>query len=286
MSWRDLLIGAVFAAIVAALALRAGSLTRSGAWAAFVVGTLTFGAGSAGFALILLAFFVPSVMLSRLGRRRKRELVDIGKHGARDAVQVLVNGGGATACAVVWAFTHHPAWAVAFAGAYAAAAADTAGTEIGTLARGRPRSILTWRAVPTGLSGGISLTGTVAEFVAALWIGVVALIGVPLAYILTTGEFGISSARAVPSIAAVPVVALLAVPLGGIAGAVVDSLLGATLQELRWCDACERSCESDPHVCGTPTRRIRGVPGWSNDMVNLLCAATGAAVAAAVLRLA
>ncbi|HEY0396547.1 MAG TPA: DUF92 domain-containing protein [Candidatus Elarobacter sp.] len=282
MTLRDVVIGAAFAAVIAGLAWRARSLTRSGAFAAFIVGLLTYAGGSVGFALVLLAFFIPAVLLSRLGRGRKRELVDIGKHGARDALQVAANGGVATACAVVWAFTHDPRWAVAFAGAYAAAAADTSGTEIGTLARHRPRSILTLRPVATGLSGGISLPGTLAELAASLWIGAVALAGIPLAYILTTGEFGFSFARSVPSIGMIPVVVLLAVPLGGFAGATVDSLLGATLQELRWCDACGRSCETNPHACGAPTRRVRGVPGFSNDLVNLLATVTGAAVAAGV----
>jgi uncharacterized membrane protein len=81
----------------------------------------------------------------------------------------------------------------------------------------------------------------------------------------------------------IPVVVLLAVPLGGFAGATVDSLLGAALQELRWCDACGRSCETNPHACGAQTRRVRGVSGFSNDLVNLLATVTGAAVAAGVL---
>ena len=95
----DVLIGAVFAGVIALVAWRARALTQSGAIAAFVVGTLTYGAGTAGFTLILLAFFGSSVVLSRLGRARKRALVDIGKHGARDAMQVIANGGIATACA-------------------------------------------------------------------------------------------------------------------------------------------------------------------------------------------
>ncbi len=130
---------------------------------------------------MLLAFFLPSVGLSRLGRRRKRELVDIGKGGARDALQVLANGGVATACAVLFALAHDPRWAWAFAGAYAAATADTWATEIGTLARRAPRSIFTLRPIATGLSGGITLPGTLAEVAGALWLGTVAFVCVPVA---------------------------------------------------------------------------------------------------------
>jgi uncharacterized protein (TIGR00297 family) len=279
----QLLVGAALAAVVAAGAWYARALTPTGALAAFAVGALTYASGTVGFTLVLLAFFVPSVMLSRLGKARKRALVDVGKHGARDAMQVLANGGVATACAVVWAFTHDPRWAAAFAGAYAAATADTWATEIGTLARRPPRSILTLRPVPAGLSGGITLPGTLAEIGGALWIGVVGLAGIALAYIGATGHVGFILPRAQPAAVVIPLAALLAIPCGGIAGATLDSVLGATVQELRRCDACERACETDPHACGSPARLVRGVPGFSNDVVNLLATAAGAAVAYGVV---
>ena len=258
MNPRDAVVGALAAAAIAALAWRAGALTPGGALAAFAVGTLTYGSGELGFALVLLAFFVPSVLLSRLGRARKRALVDTGKHGARDALQVLANGGVAAACAAGWAFTRDPRWAVAFAGAFAAATADTWATEIGTVAGRAPRSILTLRPMPVGLSGGITLAGTLAEIAGAGWIALVATIGLP-------------------------VLAVAPIAIGGTAGATLDSVLGATLQELRRCDACGRTCETDPHVCGEPTRLVRGLRGFSNDLVNLLATAAGAAVAAALV---
>jgi uncharacterized protein (TIGR00297 family) len=272
---RDLAIGAVFAGVIATLAYRGHALTRGGAIAAFAVGTLTYASGTLGFTLVLLAFFVPSVALSRFGRARKRNLADSGKHGPRDAMQVLANGGVATACAVVWVFTHDLRWAFAFAGAYAAATADTWATEIGTLAKHQPRSILTLRPVATGLSGGITLPGTLAEMAGALWIGVAGTIGIALAY--GPSDFGWSAN--VPSVVLFSILMLAAIPAGGIGGATLDSVLGATIQELRRCDACERACEIDPHGCGLPTRRVRGLRGISNDVVNALATSAGAAIA-------
>ncbi len=159
----------------------------------------------------------------------------------------------------MFALSHDPRWAWAFAGAYAAATADTWATEIGTLARQAPRSIFTLRPIPTGLSGGITLPGTLGEIAGALWIGAIA-------FALLSG----------------PRSALLAVALAGVVGSTVDSALGATVQELRRCDACGRNCETDPHACGAPTRLVRGIPGASNDVVNLLATVAGAAVAFAL----
>lgn len=278
----DVLIGAVFAGVIALVAWRARALTRSGAVAAFVVGTLTYAAGTVGFTLVLLAFFVSSIVLSRVGRARKRALLDVGKGGARDALQVIANGGVATLCAVGFGFTHDALWALAFAGAYAAATADTWATEIGTLAGQAPRSIVSFRPIATGLSGGITLAGTAAEVAGALWIGIVAPVGIFLAFIGTGADFGWSSNA--PSIVGVGIREIAVIPLAGIVGATVDSLLGATVQELRRCDACGRTCETDPHACGNPTRLVRGVRGVSNDLVNLLATAAGAAAAVVLAR--
>jgi uncharacterized protein (TIGR00297 family) len=202
---------------------------------------------------VLFAFFIPSTLLSRAGRARKRELVDIGKHGARDAGQVAANGGIAALCAVLAAATHAEPLALAFAGAFAAASADTWGTEIGTLAKLPPRSILTLKPLSPGISGGVTIAGTLAEIAGAC---VVALV----AWAVGAGPWWIAAA-------------------GGVAGALADSVLGASLQELRYCPRCERECETDPHFCGSPTQLRRGAPWMSNDGVNACATAIGALVA-------
>ncbi|GAC1586557.1 MAG: DUF92 domain-containing protein [Candidatus Velthaea sp.] len=232
------------------------------------MGALTYGSGTWAFTLVLLAFFLPSVLLSRVGRAQKRQLTDIGKGGARDAWQVLANGGLATACAVLAGLRLEPALVAAFAGAYAAATADTWGTEIGTLMGGKPRSVITMRPIATGLSGGVTRAGSLAELAGAAWIAAATLALVPFLI------------REFPGLAALaPWHLALAVFTGGLFGALADSVLGATLQELRSCPACRRACETNPHACGTPTTLVRGVRGFSNDLVNFAATFTGAAVA-------
>lgn len=249
----QILGGIALAAAIALAAWRVHALSRSGAFAAWIVGACVFASGGWAYAAVLFAFFISSTLLSRVGRARKRALVDIGKHGARDAWQVAANGGGAALCAVLAAATHAAPIAAAFAGAFAAATADTWGTEIGTLAKGRPRSILTLRPLAAGLSGGITPAGTAAEAVGALGIGLVA--------------WGLGVAP------------WWAVAAGGMAGALADSILGAFAQDLRYCDACARACETDPHVCGARTRTVRGAVWMTNDAVNACATAIGAVAA-------
>lgn len=227
-------------------------LTATGAVAAVFVGAAVYGSGAWSNAAVLFAFFLSSVALSRIGRTRKKALTDTGKHGARDATQVLANGMIGSLCAI-FALDGNPVWQVAFCGAFAAATADTWATEIGTLARAVPRSILTGKPVATGMSGGITAAGSAASLAGALFVAATAWL-----------------AHASP--------AVFAIAGGGIAGSLADSVLGASAQALRYCAHCGRHCETDPHVCGADTTLVRGAYWMSNDGVNFLATLTGAAV--------
>jgi uncharacterized protein (TIGR00297 family) len=241
-------IGAAMAAAVALVALRSRALSADGAVAAFVVGTIVFAAGGWPAAAVLFAFFVPSSLLSRIGGSRD---------GARRVWQVLANGGVAALC-VLLAVRGGAPFAAGFAGAFAAASADTWGTEVGVRWGGAPISILTFRPIPAGRSGGITLWGSLATLVGALCVAITASL--------------------------VHLAPLKSVALGGIAGALLDSILGASLQALRWCPACASECETQRHRCGTPTLLRRGVSWLENDAVNLAATFCGALVAALLIR--
>jgi uncharacterized membrane protein len=95
------------------------------------------------------------------------------------------------------------------------------------------------------------------------------------------GVLGALFMGAVASLANWPV-SFAAVALGGIAGALADSVLGGTLQARRWCDVCAKSTERVVHDCGTTTRPAAGLAGFDNDAVNAVCSAVGALVAFAL----
>ncbi len=252
------LVALVLASAFAVAARRRRSLSPSGAWAAAVVGTTAFVAGW-GWSAPLLAFFFSSTMLSRWRGHAKAHLTRsvVAKGVERDAWQVMANGGVFAVAAIGSIATPSPWWSLAGLGALAAATADTWATEVGTAVGGVPRSLLGWRPVPPGTSGAISGAGTGAMLAGALFLGTVAML---------TG---------LPSDETLPVVA------GGIGGAVVDTVLGATMQERRWCPACRRSTERLLHDCGHVTEHRGGVARLNNDVVNLTSCLAGAAIALA-----
>jgi uncharacterized protein (TIGR00297 family) len=256
------LAGFVLASAIAIGGRFARSLSTGGAIAAVAVGTAAAIAGWS-WAAVLILFFVTSSALSRFRRvaREARIAGIVEKGDDRDAWQVLANGGVFALAALGLATVPTAAWnwpVLAF-GALAAATSDTWATEIGTLAGRPPRSIVSLQALPPGTSGGVTLPGLGASVVGALCIALAAF---------ATG------ASSHPG----------AIVAGGIAGSLADSLVGATLQERRWCDGCSLSTERRVHSCGQRTRVVGGVPGARNDFVNVVCTIVGGIVAVLVAR--
>jgi len=269
-----LLLGTFLSLGVAIAAYRGGSLSRSGAAGAVLTGTLILGFGGWAWGLALIAFFVSASLLTRWRRERKAALETLAaKGGQRDLLQALANGGLAALLAVLAALFPHPAWAAAFAGALAAATADTWATEVGTLSPTPPRRITTGEVVPPGTSGGVTGWGTLAAVGGALFLGATF-------YLLHALECRGLSWTCPPSAAGRWTLLPLALA-GGLAGSVADSLLGATWQGIYRCPQCGKETERRAH-CGGPTMLLRGRPWLTNDAVNFLATLVGAAVAGAL----
>lgn len=254
-----LLVGAVLAAGIALVARRAGSLDGSGAVAAAVVGTASVAAGWDWGALLLI-YFVAASALSRWREtvKTERTMSIVAKGGARDAWQVLANGGVFAGAALLSLAMPGALWRAVGIGALAASAADTWGTEIGCAIGGTPRSILTGRRLAPGTSGGVTARGTLATMAGAAFIAALVML------------------REGPGIGAT------AALLGGVSGALADSVLGASAQERRWCPSCDVMTERMVHDCGAPTRFDGGVAGLRNDAVNLAASVVGGVVGAAI----
>lgn len=251
---------------MAALALRGGSLSRSGALAAIVIGGMATAAGY-GWALLLVAWFVASSLLTRMGREAKqgRSRGVLAASEARRAVQVWANGAVFAGAALSGTLLADARGAWLAAGALAAAAADTWATEIGLLWGGTPRLLLGGGAVEPGRSGGV----TAAGFAGSL-----------------AGAFAVAGlAGALRILPEAGLAGVLVVAAAGFSGGLLDSALGQVLQASRRCVACGRMTERQVHDCGAATEHHRGLTWMTNDTVNLLATAAGALGALGASRL-
>jgi uncharacterized protein (TIGR00297 family) len=248
------LLGAVYGLIIAVVSYRLRFLTASGAAATFVLAVIIYAAGEWQWTAPILTFFLLSSLLSKVGKHRKGSFEHLfEKSDVRDAGQVLANGGVATILAAVSiAFPHYEFYPY-YLGAIAAVTADTWGTELGLLARGSVTSIVTFRPVPPGTSGGVSNEGVLAGAAGA---AVIALSGYAWYADLQTAFW---------------------IVIAGVGGSFVDSLAGALVQARYRCVACGRVTERRTH-CGKGTEHIGGYRWVTNDVVNWICSLTGALV--------
>jgi len=266
--------GFALSLVIGVIGYRHGALSGSGVVGALIAGTLIFGLGGWEWGTLLIAFFVSSSALSFYRAHDKQRLAEkFAKGHRRDLGQALANGGVAALLAVL---SHllpplpgggkGGIWFVACAGAMAAVNADTWATELGVLSPHPPRLITTGRQVEVGASGGVTWLGTAASLGGALFIGLLGGLGW---LILRQGWAGVGAL-------------LLAATVGGLVGSLGDSLLGASVQAIYWCDVCGKETERRVHPCGTETHLSRGWRWLGNDLVNFIASAVGALVAAGV----
>lgn len=214
---RRVLAGLLVNGAIALAAWRARSIDGPGALAAVLIGTaITVGLGLPALAL-MIAFFVLGTAATRLGYRTKAARgIAQERGGARGWRHALANGGVPALLASLAGLTPSPLrdlLVVAYAGAVATAAADTCSSEIGK-AYGRSTFLITsFRPVPPGTEGAVSLEGTLGGLAGA---AVVAAVGAAL---------GVYSW---------PLAAL--VTLAGLLGSLAESVIGTVAERRGWLD--------------------------------------------------
>ena len=166
----------------------------------------------------LLALFLLTFAATRFGNRRKEFLGIAEERRGRTASQVVANLGAVVLAAIplrawrVWLGIYPGRVAlVAAVAALGEATADTLSSELGEVLGGDPYLLTTFRRVPAGTDGAVSLNGTLAGAAGAATITAVSAV-----------LFRFSLIESVIVFAA------------GIFGLFVDSLLGATLERSRW----------------------------------------------------
>lgn len=230
---------------LAALALWRRALTPDGAALAWALCVAITAIGGGTAIAVLAVTLLTTAAADRFAGGRADPTGVRRKSGSRDAGRVFCNVGIASVVVLGFARTGSAAFLAGFGGAMAESLADSLASKLGPLSRRQPRDICTGAPVTAGLSGGVSLLGTLAELLgAAIVAGVCAV--------------GYRSAALLPVVLA-----------SGFLGAVFDSVLGSRAQVKYRCAVCGTITERETH-CAAPTLRVSGAAWVTNDAVNLL----------------
>ncbi len=209
--------------ILAFLAFRAGTVRPSGVVAGILVGGTIYLCGDWRWFSVLFLFFALGSALTKLGYARKeaKGLAEADR-GRRGWPHALANGGVGVIAALAWLWTGRIECAAAFTASFATAIFDTAGSEIGGLYGRTPILLPSFRRVPPGTEGAVSLEGTLGA------------IGASLVLALPAAALGVVPAALLPAVIAGAIIggfyeSLVAgkIPLGHMGLNFTNTLVGA-----------------------------------------------------------
>jgi uncharacterized protein (TIGR00297 family) len=269
----QLLLGLLLGVAVGGLGWRLAWFSRSGMFAILIVSVLNFVLAGWTWGVLPLAFLASSGIWSRYSAAHKTQAVQGSACCAtRDWQQVLAATIWPTTLAVLHlAAPSASVILAAYTGAVAAMTADRWASAVGVLSPRAPRLVTTRRRAIAGAPGGVSLLGSVAALAGAWLIGFLGLL-------LSTLAAWLKNSSWYRILLWLPLTATV----GGMAGCLVDSLLGATAQGVYYCERCQQETEGPVHTCGETAHQVRGWAWLTNEGINFVSAVVGAAVAAGV----
>ena len=234
--------------LLAWLAVGSRSMSAGAGVCAFILFAVT-GFCSSDFlpVLFLAVLFGVSTAVSVIGKRIMKRAGGADAGGEpRRARQIVAVGLFALISLALYYCSGTDIFYYIFFLALAEQFADSMASDIGRFTRHKNVNIVTLKPIEKGLSGGVSLLGTLCAIAASFLI------------MLMPFLFGAMSARI-----------YVTVSLLAFVGTIIDSVAGALLQALYRCDSCGRLVEIRTH-CGAPTSLIKGFGIIDNTAVNYI----------------
>ncbi|XP_053321417.1 transmembrane protein 19 [Spea bombifrons] len=264
--WRWL-VSVVIPIVVTSHGIKKKSLDNSGALGALLVGFILTVANYSFFSSLLVFFVTCSKLTKWKGEIKKRFDSEYKEGGQRNWVQVFCNGGVPAELALLYMVENGPgeipidfskeytaSWmCLSLLGALACSAGDTWASEIApVLSKHSPRLITTWKKVPVGTNGGVTLVGIISSLLGGLSVGI--------AYYVTQLLFVHDLDIAAPQW---PIMIYGA--MAGLIGSLIDSYLGAIMQ---YSGYDEKTGQVVNHPSSS-SKLISGKPILDNSAVNL-----------------
>ena len=276
--WKATLLALTIASLLAWRSQRKKSLTKSGSITAFLVGFLCVWTGLRGFNL--LVFYQVGTTATKYKKDLKAKIDGAVAAESATTSSVVARGPSQVlACsllAVILGLIHGvvcgeersisfrdnsdstdflaSALSCGIIAHHATCLADTLASELGILSKSKPRLVTQpWKIVPSGTNGGVSILGFV-------WSGMGGLI-IGLSTLLLDYLSGISPLNTVPMI--------LFSAACGLVGSLIDSLLGATVQQTYFDPDSKLVYQANDEHKPPSTKLVAGINLLNNEQVNM-----------------
>lgn len=264
---RQVFIGLLLSFLVSFVSFKKKALSTSGFIAGIFMGTLVYFFGGIIIFVSMFSAFASSSVLSKFKKDRKRHLELIHeKSDTRDHIQIIVNCITGLIFSILYYFYNQVEFLVISATSFAVLNSDTWASEIGVLSKKSPISILTGKKIEKGMSGGVSLLGTISSLLGAMFVA--------LSFSLTWVVIYKYDNNLIYY--------FLVCTLFGFLGSLIDSLFGLLLQAQYFSEELNIFTEKSVSN-GKANKLVRGFRIFNNDMVNLTSSITSCLIAMIII---
>lgn len=212
-TWQSAILSNLLIFLVGSPILVTG-LSLSGIGAAFLLGTLTWrGFGPSGFLLVAVYFVIGTAVTKIKMAQKEAQGVAEKRKGRRGPGSVIGSSAAGCVCALLSIYgvggkTFARLWELGFVASFCTKLSDTVSSEIGKAYGKTTYLVTTFKVVPRGTEGAVSVEGTVAGVVASILLATVGCL---------LGEIKVAEA----------VICVLASQIANVG----ESVIGAVLQE-------------------------------------------------------
>ena len=215
----DIIFASLFCLLFGFIIFRLKILDLIGTFAAVILGLIIGVFAGFEWLSLVIIFIIISFITTRYRYSDKHELGVAEKNrGKRNHFSVVANGLIPAVFAILWFVNQDTFFGTILKAGYIASVAtvtgDTLSSEIGMLSKNKPVLITSFKPVPVGTHGGITLLGEIGGLMGVLLIG------------FSSYAIGLASLE----------LSLIAALVGGTLGFNFDSILGAILERRKLID--------------------------------------------------
>jgi len=211
--------------------------------------------GIFGICMLLSEYF----FIFGVSKFKKIVLKSNKKEKPRNFLQVLINGGIGTAFIILYGIFNKQSMLIISLISLSGCLIDSVSSDVGVLSKkDTSYDFIKRKRVPKGISGGISILGTISALICAIIIAIIVCIYLKLSIFYIFLIAGLIFLQTI-----------------------IDSILGSLLQAKFKCTKCQEITEKTVH-CDNKTEIIEGIHWVNNNMVNIMSSAITTLIAVAI----